>query len=213
MIDWLAAALIIGYLIGCLHGSVAARFLSGVDIKTEGVKNSGASNAAIILGWEFGVLVAIIDIGKGAAAVLFIRGLLSSSGVSAETVWMLLFLTGTAVVIGHNFPFYMEFNGGKGTAAVIGIMLALDWRLGLAGLLLLVAVSLATGYLVIGVIGLYAILLLTAFLPAQGKWPIITASALFGMALWKHLENIKRVKDGTENKISVIFRKKPAKTT
>ncbi|AQQ54399.1 glycerol-3-phosphate acyltransferase [Planococcus lenghuensis] len=211
MTGWLAAALIIGYLIGCLHGSVAARFISGVNIKTEGVKNSGASNAAIVLGWKYGALVAAIDIGKGAAAVLLMRGLFSGSGLSPEMLWIFLFFTGSAVVIGHNFPFYMGFSGGKGTAALIGVLLALDWRLGLTGLLLLIIVSLITDYLVIGVLCLYAVLLLAAFLPAQGEWPVITAAALFGMALWKHLENIKRIKEGTENKVSAVFRKKPAK--
>ncbi|WP_241536053.1 glycerol-3-phosphate acyltransferase [Indiicoccus explosivorum] len=211
MAGWLAAALAIGYSIGAVHGSVAARMLSGVNIKSEGVKNSGASNAAIVLGWKYGALVAAIDIGKGAAAVLLLRLLLADAALPPQAVWTLLFLTGAAAVMGHNFPFYMGFDGGKGTAAVIGVLLALDWRFGLAGLALLVALSLVTDYLVIGVLALYAVFIFTAAGPASGIWPVAIASALFIMAVWKHIDNIRRIADGTENKVSAVFRKKPAK--
>ncbi|WKA58006.1 glycerol-3-phosphate acyltransferase [Planococcus shenhongbingii] len=210
MILWIALALFSGYFIGCLHGSVIAQLLSGVNVKNKGVKNSGASNAAIVLGWKYGALVAVLDIFKGAAVVMGFRFLLSGSSLPDEMVWMLLFLAAAAVVFGHNFPFYMNFDGGKGTASVIGAMLALDWNLGLAGGLLLVLAALATDYLVVGVLVLYGMFFAIAFWPAEGIWPLVTAFALFAMAVWKHLENITRIKNGTENKVSSVFRKKPA---
>src|SRR5690606_10427981 len=144
----------------------------------------GASNAAIVLGWKYGLLVAFIDISKGFAAVAGLRLLLDSSNLSPEMIWTLLFIAGAGVIFGHNFPFYMNFNGGKGTASVIGVMLALDWKLGLVGLLLLIGVSLATNYLVIGVLVLYAVYFMIAFGPAVGPWPLLTALALFAMAVW-----------------------------
>ena len=131
MLIWILLLFISGYLIGCLHGALAAQALSGVNIKKEGVKNSGASNAAIVLGWKYGLLVAFIDIFKGFAAVAGLRLLLDSSNFSADMIWTLLFVVGSGVIFGHNFPFYMHFDGGKGTASVIGVMLALDWKLGL----------------------------------------------------------------------------------
>lgn len=210
MVLWIAIAFISGYLIGCFHGSSLAQLLSGVNVKKEGVKNSGASNAAIVLGWKYGALVAFWDILKGALAVIGFRFVLNSFSLPEETVWMLLFLVGAGVIFGHNFPFYMNFDGGKGTASVIGVMLALDWKLGLAGGLLLVLAALATDYLVIGVLVLYGMFFAIAYWPAEGIWPLATAVALFFMAVWKHLENIIRIKKGTETKVSAVFRKKPA---
>ena len=84
---WIFSALIAGYLIGCLHGSLVAQLLSGTNIKSAGVKNSGASNAAIVLGWKYGALVAFLDIFKGFAAVLAMRLVLGNSSLPAETVW------------------------------------------------------------------------------------------------------------------------------
>lgn len=208
MIIWIVSALIFGYLIGSLHGSLAAQLLSGTNIKTAGVKNSGASNAAIVLGWKYGALVAFIDIFKGFAAITAMRFLLGGSSLPEETVWMILFLIAAGVVIGHNFPFYMKFNGGKGTAAVIGVMIALDWKLGLFGLALLIIIALATDYLVIGVLALYAVFVLIAFWPADGLWSYVIAFALVVMATWKHMENIQRIKNGSETKVSAVFRKK-----
>ena len=212
MFSWIVIALIIGYIIGCMHGSLAAQLLTGVNIKKEGVKNSGASNAAIVLGWKYGALVAFLDILKGAVAVMVFRWALGASALTEETVWALLFVVGAGVVIGHNFPFYMKFNGGKGTAAVIGVMLALDWKLGIAGLLLLIGAALATNYLVVGVLVLYTMFFAIAWWPAQGPLPLLIAAILFAMAVFKHIENISRIADGTENKVSSVFRKKPARS-
>lgn len=209
MFSWLLLLFIISYGIGCCHGSLVAQLLSGINVKNEGVKNSGASNAAIVLGWKYGLLVAILDIFKGFIAVAGLRLVLSSHDVSLETTWMMLFLAGAGVIIGHNFPFFMKFNGGKGTASVIGVMLALDWKLGLLGLALLIVVSLTTDYLVIGVLVLYTVFFVIAVLPATGPWPLVIASLLFAMSLWKHWENIIRIKNKNETKVSSVLRKKP----
>lgn len=208
MFSWLLLLFIISYGIGCCHGSLVAQLLSGINVKNEGVKNSGASNAAIVLGWKYGLLVAILDIFKGFIAVAGLRLVLSSHDVSLETTWMMLFLAGAGVIIGHNFPFFMKFNGGKGTASVIGVMLALDWKLGLLGLALLIVISLTTDYLVIGVLVLYTVFFVIAVVPATGLWPVVIASLLFAMSLWKHWENIIRIKNKNETKVSSVLRKK-----
>lgn len=210
MLFWTISALISGYIIGSLHGSLIPQLLTGVNINKEGLKNSGASNAAIVLGWKYGALVAAFDIMKGFAAVSGLRLLLNASSLPDATAWTLLFTIAAGVVCGHNFPVYMKFNGGKGTAPLIGAMLALDWRFGIAGLLLLVAVSLATDYLIAGVLLLYVMLLTIALFPADGFWPPAFAILLFAMAVWKHLENIVRVRDGTEKKVSEVLRKNSA---
>ncbi|WP_203247446.1 glycerol-3-phosphate acyltransferase [Sporosarcina beigongshangi] len=204
---WVIAVLLCGYLIGCLHGSVVATKISGVNLKETGVKNAGASNATIVLGKKFGALVAAIDIGKGALAVLLVHFFSGNAGLPADDVALLLFLVGAATVAGHNFPFYMQFNGGKGTATVIGVLLALDWRFGLVGFALLVVVALTTNFLVFGVLMLYVTFLTLAFW-SEGYWPIVIAIVLFMLAIWKHIENFQRMKVGSEKRVSAVFKKK-----
>lgn len=208
---WIIGVIVFGYLIGCLHGSTVAQWFSGVNLKETGVKNAGASNAMIVLGKRFGALVAIIDIGKGVLAIIAVRIAAEQFGLPVEHLTAMLFLVGAAVVFGHNFPFYMNFNGGKGTATVIGVLFALDWRFGLAGLVLFILVALMTDILVYGVFMLY-VTFLAAAIWMVGYWPIIIALALFAMAVWKHRENIKRIRERTEPRVSAVFKKKKSST-
>jgi glycerol-3-phosphate acyltransferase PlsY len=203
---YIGVIVIIGYLIGSLHGSYIAQKLSGINVKENGIKNSGASNATIVLGWKYGLLVAVFDIGKGFLAV-FILSLLTSSW---ETLLAyhnsLLFLMSFMVVIGHNYPVWMKFNGGKGTAAVIGVLLAIDWQMGLIGLFGLVLISLITDYLLIGVLFLYMTLCGYSIWFSDDIWSIIIAFSLFTLAIWKHQENISRLKAGTEPRVSHVLK-------
>lgn len=208
----LAAIIIIllaGYLIGCIHGSNIARLISGVNLKEVGHGNAGASNATLSLGWKYGVLVALIDIGKGAAAIVLLRlFLVNFSSFTGEQTSLLLYLIGATVIIGHNFPIHMKFRGGKGTASLIGIFMALDWKMGLIAVIAFVIVSLLTNYLVIGVAFLYIIFGITALLIEPAIWPFIIILALFFIALYLHLENIHRIFLGTEPKVTSAFKKK-----
>ena len=208
---WIAGVLLWGYAVGCLHGSVVAQNISGVNLKETGVKNAGASNATIVLGKKFGALVAAIDIGKGAVVVLLVRYFTVNAGLPGDIVALLLFLAGAAAVIGHNFPFYMNFNGGKGTATVIGVLLAIDWRVGLIGFALFVVVALVTDFLVFGVLMLYVTLIAIAVW-ADGYWPVVIAVVLFGIAIWKHLENFQRMKERSEKRVSTVLKKKKNKS-
>lgn len=207
---WIVGVLIFGYAIGCLHGSGVAQKISVVNLKETGVKNAGASNATIVLGKKFGALVAAIDIGKGAVVVLLVQFFAENAGLSGDYVTLLLFLTGAAAVIGHNFPIYMNFNGGKGTATVIGVLLAIDWRVGLIGFALFVVVALITDFLVYGVLMLYVTLIAMAVW-ADGYWPVVIAALLFAIAIWKHLENFQRMKERSEKRVSMVFKKNKIK--
>ena len=201
--------LVIGYLIGCIHGSKVAQFLSGVDLKKAGFGNAGASNATLSLGWKYGVLVALIDIGKGILAIILLNIYLqSTSEFSTTDSWMLLYIIGTGVIIGHNFPFYMHFKGGKGTASIIGISLVLDWKMGLVALSLFVILSLVTNYLVIGVAVFYVTFCISTILWIPGIWPALLTLLLTTMAIVLHTENIKRLLTREEPTISSAFRKK-----
>ncbi|WP_432363231.1 glycerol-3-phosphate acyltransferase [Sporosarcina sp. UB5] len=204
---WILSIIILGYLIGCLHGSTVARWISGVNLKETGVKNAGASNAMIVLGKRYGALVALIDIGKGVFAVIAVRLIAGHFGLPAESITLLLFIVGAAVIFGHNFPFHMKFHGGKGTATVIGVLFAIDWRFGLAGFILFIVVALLSDILVFGVIMLYITLLAMAVW-MDGIWSILVAALLFLMAIWKHIENLNRIRKGSEPRIRASFKKK-----
>lgn len=202
--------ILVGYFIGSLHGSFLAQWVSGVKVKEQGVKNSGASNATIVLGWKFGALVALLDIGKGFIAIQLLRFILNSNSFFYENTTTLLLLMGAAVILGHNYPLWMNFDGGKGTASLIGIMFAIDWRMGFIGLSLLIFITLITDYLPIGVLFLYLTFLVDVFWFTVGFWPTFISFALFTLAIWKHRENILRIRIGTEPKVSAVLKKKKA---
>nr|WP_026045734.1 glycerol-3-phosphate acyltransferase [Paenisporosarcina sp. TG-14] len=210
---WTLGVTLSGYIIGCLHGSKVAQYFSGINVKEHGVKNSGASNAAIVLGWKYGVLVALFDIGKGIFAVLLLAYILSSTVFLLDLQTILLFLIGAAVVIGHNCPLWMNFDGGKGTASIIGIMLGLDWRMGLIGFSLLIIVTLITNYLPIGVLFLYLTFCSYAIWFTEGLLPSFIVISLFILALWTHRDNILRIKDGTEPRATSVLKKKKASSS
>lgn len=193
---------VIGYIAGCLNGSQIIGKMKGIDIKNSGVKNAGASNTAILLGWKFGIIVALIDILKAVVPIVILH---QTGGENKE---ILMYLTGLFVILGHNFPVNMQFKGGKGTASLIGLLFALDWKIGLIGFVLLVVVSLLTDYLIIGVFVMYGSFITMTALFDYG-WIAITISiALTFLSLYMHRENFQRIKNKTEKKVSSMFKKK-----
>ncbi|MDG5470559.1 glycerol-3-phosphate acyltransferase [Jeotgalibacillus sp. ET6] len=206
--DWIIAASM-GYLIGCFHGSQVAGFLKKTDLKESGVKNSGASNATIVLGWKFGILVALIDIGKAIGSVLLIRQLYSNVE-TYEIFLSLLFVNAVFVVLGHIFPFQMKFQGGKGTASIVGVLFVLDWRIALISISLLLIVTFATDYLVIGVTVMYAAFFILTILFDYPLIPLICVFAVWMISTIKHMENYSRLRKHEETRLSSLINKKKA---
>ena len=101
----------------------------------------------------------------------------------------------------------MNFNGGKGTATIIGILFGVDWRLGILAFIAFVVAALVTDFLVFGVLTLYISLIIFAIWFSPGLWPSIIAIILFAIAILKHIENIQRMKNGEESRISTVFKK------
>ena len=179
-------AAFLGYLLGC---SNLAYYISRVfkrDIRKDGSGNLGASNATILFGWKAGASVAVHDIGKAVLAVILAKGLfpnLEYAGAAA----------GVAAVLGHIFPFYLKFKGGKGTASFLGLTLALNWRLALAVILILVLATIITDYIVIGTFS--AIVTVPVYMGFFARNLILMAIvcvASFAI-FWKHRENIGRM--------------------
>lgn len=186
-----ALAALLGYLLGSLN---LAWFLSrarGFDIRAHGSNNAGASNATITMGLKFGVAVAVHDMAKSCAAGL-LAGLLFPSLPAAPAV------AAVAAVLGHIFPFYLKFRGGKGFAPFLGLTLALDWRFFLAILLAVLLITLITDYIVLGTfttIVSFPIYLLCI----RSGVPVIAVVCLASLVIFcKHFVNLKRLAAGQE---------------
>ncbi len=162
-----------------------------VDIRKNGSGNLGASNAAVLFGWGPAVLVALHDIGKAFLAVLLAKLLfpqLPFVGAAA----------GVACVLGHIFPFYLRFKGGKGLASFLGMLIALDWRVALAAAILLVAVTLITDFIALGTITVSVVGPVGMWIVGSGiVIPLILAVATVVM-IFKHSDNIVRIRNKQE---------------
>lgn len=179
-------ASLMGYLLGCSNLAYYISRTAKKDIRQSGTGNLGASNATVLFGWKAGVSVAIHDAGKALLAALLAKLLfpnLEYAGAAA----------GVAAVLGHIFPFYLKFKGGKGTASFVGLTLALNWRLALVVLLILVLATIITDYIVIGTFSvIVTVPVYVGFFAHNLVLMGIICIASFTI-FWKHRENIGRL--------------------
>lgn len=179
-------ALLGGYLLGCSNMAFYLEKMTKKSVRGGGSGNLGASNTVIRLGWRAGVLVGAHDIGKALLAVYLARWLLSQWEYAAV-------VAGVACVLGHIFPFYLKFKGGKGFASYVGVIFALDWKVALAIIAMIFVVTLITDYIVA------ATMMTTISAPIslglhQGKW-LLALLLCIGSAviLYRHRENLVRI--------------------
>lgn len=179
------------YLLGCSNMAIYLGKWKKVDFKKGGSGNPGASNAAILMGWRAGLAVAIHDIGKAWLAV-FLTGLLFPQLPAAREI------AGIACVLGHIFPFYMRFKGGKGFASYLGMVLALNWKFALIIMAAVVLVTLVADYIVVGTFTTIAVTPIYFGIAAQSM--IVALVLLVGSItiFYRHWENIRKIRSGTE---------------
>ena len=199
---------LIAYLLGALLGSLVLGRLRGVDIRSQGSGNAGATNALRTQGWRFALAVFVIDAGKGAFAVTYLpRALLPGIGLDPALAreWLTL-ACGFAVILGHVYPVWFAFRGGKGVATMVGVIAGLDPRL-----LLPLIVSWLTVLVLTGYVGL-ASMLAGAVLVAAVCWlePKDAALATFCLAIellvvFTHRKNIARMYAGKENRVRRLW--------
>ena len=194
-----AARVALGYLLGSVSGSLLLGRLRGVDIRAQGSGNAGGTNAFRTQGLWFALGVAVIDVGKSALAS-WIGGYGIADAGHALCVSL---LAGGAAMVGHVWPLYYGFRGGKGVATVFGMLLVL-WPAGLAtmiGVMLLVLIT--TGYVGLGSIAGGVALIPTAALfapePHRAVWTV-AAAAVAAFILFTHRGNIRRLRAGTEHR-------------
>jgi acyl phosphate:glycerol-3-phosphate acyltransferase len=194
-----------------LLGSIPTGFLvgraRGIDIRTVGSGNIGATNTMRVLGKPAGIFVLLADCLKGYAACTWLLILvLKFITVAPENVATLQIVAGIFAVLGHNYTCWLKFKGGKGIATTTGVYLALaPWAV-LIGLVVFLLAVLATRYVSVGSIAA-AIALPLAICLTQNGWLLdVVTIALAVLAIYKHKSNIQRLRNGTENRI--MFKKK-----
>lgn len=198
--------LVIGYAFGLIETGYLYGKLNGIDIRQHGSGNSGTTNALRVLGKKAGLIVFLGDVVKTLLPCVAVRILFRDD---APMAYLLMLYTGLGVILGHNYPFYLKFKGGKGIAATAAVLTALDLRLMLVCLVcfvLVVAVSrfVSLGSLVVATVFLvWNVVMAESYgIPQAGLTDYyIVAAAISGLAFWRHRENIVRLVHGTENKL------------
>lgn len=188
----LALTAALAYLLGSVpFGIVMARAFGLGDLRKIGSGNIGATNVLRTGNKTAAALTVILDAGKGAVAVLIARALLGEDAAQ---------IAGLAAFLGHCFPIFLGFQGGKGFATFLGVMLALYWPLGLACCATWLVVAAATRYS--SAAALLASAASTLFTVLMGQSGLLLLATVLTLILWyRHRPNIKRLKDGTETKI------------
>ena len=187
--------LIIGsYLVGAVPFGLLLSRSSGIDIRTQGSCNIGATNVARLLGKKMGILTLLLDVAKGFFP-MFLTALIVGDGPGRN---LIIALSGAATVVGHMFPVYLGFKGGKGVATGLGVFLYLAPLSVLFSLLLFIVAVALSGFVSLGSLLASAAIPLWLFLLGEATWKILL-SAFIGILIWfKHVPNIKRLLAGTE---------------
>jgi len=190
-----AALLVVaGYLLGSISFAVLlVRFVAGKDIRQEGSGNAGATNVLRAHGKKLAALVALFDVAKGTAAVFLVRLVTADPRYAAAA--------GLAAVLGHVFPIFYGFRGGKGVATAVGAFLALAPLATLLCVALFVAIVAVTRYVSLGSVVAIALLPSVAGLLFRAPSPVVVAAAATALlVVMKHIENLKRLARGEERR-------------
>ena len=201
---------IISYLIGSIMFSVIfTKKIAGFDVRTKGSGNAGSTNVLRTAGKKVAIITLICDILKGVVAVLigYIVGKLTKASV--ETSQMLILTAGVMVVLGHTFPIFFKLKGGKGVATSLGVLLMINWKIGLICLvfaLLIMAVSRMVSLGSISAAILFPVLCIffneNYLIKANHFGYILFGIILCLLVVFNHRSNLKRIINGKENKLS-----------
>ena len=178
--------ILIGYFMGCINPSYIIGKLRGVNIKKSGSGNAGASNALLLFGKAVGVFCALFDIIKAFGAIKICEAIYSDEPY-------IFSVTAVAAILGHIFPFYMKFRGGKGLASFWGMTVALNWKLGLIAALVILLATVITDYIVIGTFSTIALVPAYTGLVLTNWTMALIVFLASAMIFCKPFENIGRL--------------------
>lgn len=196
----------IGYLFGLFQTGYIYGMINHVDIRKHGSGNAGTTNALRTLGWKAGAITFIGDCLKCVLAVLLVRFIFADS----SHVELLAIYAGLGAVLGHNFPFYLNFKGGKGIASTVGLVLAVNPVMFLIVAIVFIAIVWFTQYVSLGSIVIMVLFVIQVVIYGQMDGFSLTGGELYefyaiaivlaALAIWRHRANMKRLATGTENK-------------
>lgn len=199
--------ILIGYLMGCLQWSYfLSKTIKKVDIRSLGGGNAGASNTVTQFGWKMGVAVGLLDILKAIISLLIIRYLISI--LFLENNMVNLYVNGVSVILGHNYPFFMGFKGGKGTASTVGMLFGINIWLGVIGFFVILITSFATDYIALGTMALVSFFIGATIFMGFGPTCILIAVFIAIQSFIKHIPNIKNIRIGNEKRLRDVLKKK-----
>ena len=207
-----AALVVAAYLIGSIPFSfLVVKLKSGADIRTVGSRNVGATNVARSFGKLPGILALLLDMAKGYAAVAFAKWLTASpfwplpvgvdaSPLHSRTFWIAL--AGLVAILGHIFPVWLRFHGGKGVATAAGVFLALDPLAVLAAMIVFAIVVIASRFVSLAsIVSAASIPIFLRFLTHASFWTIAISIVIAILIIVKHHSNIARLTQGSERKM------------
>lgn len=212
--------LVIGYGFGCIQWAFLIGKSRGIDIRNYGSGNSGTTNAMRVMGKNTGLIVFFLDMGKGLLCLLLIQLIFGS--IHPDTIYLLKMWAFAGVVLGHDYPFYMGFRGGKGVAVMAGFAFGFY-----IGILPVAAAAfflpfLLTHYVSLGSLCVYAACFLAVvaegvlgWYPAGSTAALTELSVIMGLltvlAYYRHRANIRKLRSGNESK-TYLFRNKDKET-
>ena len=203
--------LLIGYVFGLFQTSYIIGKLQHDDIREHGSGNAGSTNALRVYGAKAGFISLAGDALKCILAILLVTVVFGDR--YAGHIALLKMYTGAGVILGHNYPFYLNFHGGKGIASTLGLVLAFDPILALPAMLVFLGIVFATKYVSLGSLSAYLVVFVSLIISGQaGRYHMeqsyltemyILFGLLTALAFFRHRKNIVRLINGTESKVTL----------
>lgn len=203
------ACIAIGYVCGLFQTAYILGKIYHIDIRKQGSGNLGSTNVMRTLGKKAGALNLLCDCLKCVAAILIARAIFGNS--YGDILPLLSLYAASGCILGHNFPFYLNFKGGKGIAASVGLIIAFDWRIFVICAIVFFILFFLTHYVSLCSVSAYLVALISVIIFGQmGSYHMdhahtielyVVMAALTVLAFYRHKKNIKRLFDGTESKI------------
>ena len=209
--------LALGYFFGAFQTAYFYGKMHGIDIRTKGSGNAGTTNTLRVLGTKAGMIVLAGDVLKTILAIAVTRIFILPNCAEPSMEYLLVLYTAAGAILGHNYPFYLQFKGGKGIASTFGLILAFHpWFIPM-GFIVFLGIFMTTHYVSLGSLLIYAGFVIQMLVMGQTgclgeisqgtlNEMYVIAFLLMIMAYWKHRENIKRLLTGTERK-TYLFKK------
>ena len=193
MLNYIIVA-VLAYLLGSISfGMIVAKLAGGPNLREVGSKNTGATNVLRVMGLKIGLIVFVLDILKALIACIIGRVWLGLNGAM---------LAGLAVVIGHNWPCFFQFKGGKGVASTLAVMLLTFPIPAIICYVIAIVLIATTKYVSLGSITLAALFAILVIATNWANWLVILwVLIIAGLLIWRHHANIGRLLHGTENKL------------